>query len=114
KGINLPDTDLNLLALTVKDLADLPFVAEHADMIDYSFVSRADDVDALHQQLDELGGRRPGIVLKIETRRAFERLPEVILEAMHEESAGIMIARGDLAVEVGYERLAEVQEEILW
>lgn len=114
KGINLPDTDLNLLALTEKDLADLPFVAEHASMIDYSFVSRADDVEALHRRLDDLGGRRPGIVLKIETRRAFERLPEVILEAMHEESAGIMIARGDLAVEVGYERLAEVQEEILW
>ncbi len=114
KGINLPDTDLNLLALTDKDLADLPFVAVYADMIDYSFVSRAGDVEALHGQLDRLNGRRPGIVLKIETRRAFERLPEVILAAMHEESAGIMIARGDLAVEVGYERLAEVQEEILW
>jgi pyruvate kinase len=89
-------------------------VAANADMIDYSFVSRASDVAALHRALDDLGGRRPGIVLKIETRRAFEHLPEIILEAMREPTAGIMIARGDLAVEVGYERLAEVQEEILW
>lgn len=53
-------------------------------------------------------------MLKIETRRAFERLPELVLEAMREDAAGIMITRGDLAVEIGYERLAEVQEEILW
>lgn len=114
KGINLPDTDLRLSALTAKDLADLPFVAEHADMIDFSFVSSADDVRTLHDRLDEIGGERPGVVLKVETRRAFEHLPEMVLEAMREGAAGIMIARGDLAVEVGYERLAEVQEEILW
>ncbi|MGN6032353.1 MAG: pyruvate kinase [Thermomicrobiales bacterium] len=114
KGINLPDTDLALSALTAKDLTDLPFVVEHADMIDFSFVSHASDVESLQAHLTELGGKRPGIVLKIETRRAFERLPEIVLAAMREETAGIMIARGDLAVEVGWERLAEIQEEILW
>lgn len=114
KGINLPDTDLALSALTAKDLADLPFVVEHADMIDFSFVSHASDVESLQNHLTALGGKRPGIVLKIETRRAFERLPEIVLAAMREETAGIMIARGDLAVEVGWERLAEIQEEILW
>ncbi|MGC4107640.1 MAG: pyruvate kinase [Thermomicrobiales bacterium] len=114
KGINLPDTELALSALTAKDLADLPFVVEHADMIDFSFVSRASDVESLQSHLSELAGPRPGIVLKIETRRAFERLPEIVLAAMREETAGIMIARGDLAVEVGWERLAEIQEEILW
>ncbi|MGN6483039.1 MAG: pyruvate kinase, partial [Thermomicrobiales bacterium] len=114
KGINFPDTDLALSALTAKDLADLPFVAGHADMIDFSFVSHASDVESLQAYLTELGGKRPGIVLKIETRRAFERLPEIVLAAMREETAGIMIARGDLAVEVGWERLAEIQEEILW
>ena len=46
--------------------------------------------------------------------RAFENLPELVLAAMASPSLGIMIARGDLAVECGYERLAEVQEEILW
>jgi pyruvate kinase len=56
----------------------------------------------------------PGIVLKIETRRAFERLPALILAAMKFERVGVMIARGDLAVESGFERMAEVQEEMLW
>ena len=55
-----------------------------------------------------------GIVLKIETRRGFENLPELLYAALAGKAAGIMIARGDLAVECGYERLAEVQEEILW
>ena len=53
-------------------------------------------------------------MLKIETRRAFERLPQLLLIAMRRQRVGVMIARGDLAVEVGYERLAELQEEILW
>ena len=60
----------------------MPFVAANADMIDFSFVADASDVALLHRQLDELEVERPGIVLKIETRRAFERLPELILEAM--------------------------------
>ena len=53
-------------------------------------------------------------MLKIETRRAFERLPQLLLTAMRRRGVGVMIARGDLAVEVGYQRLAEVQEETLW
>jgi pyruvate kinase len=53
-------------------------------------------------------------VLKIETRRAFENLPSLLLSAMQSPACGIMIARGDLAVECGFERLAEIQEEILW
>jgi pyruvate kinase len=114
KGINLPDTELRISALTDKDLADLPFVAANADLVGLSFVRDPSDVERLRTSLAELGPRRPGIVLKIETRRAFERLPELLLAAMRNPSAGIMIARGDLAVEAGYERLAEVQEEILW
>ena len=55
------------------------------------------------------------MILKIETRRAFEHLPGMLLAALGgERPAGVMIARGDLAVECGYERLAEAQEEILW
>jgi pyruvate kinase len=53
-------------------------------------------------------------VLKIETRQAFEQLPQLLLTAMRRPKIGVMIARGDLAVECGYERLAELQEEILW
>jgi pyruvate kinase len=75
---------------------------------------RAKNVQELQRRLAELGGDRLGIVLKIETLEAFEHLPELLLAAMRSPAAGVMIARGDLAVECGYERMAEVQEEILW
>jgi pyruvate kinase len=74
----------------------------------------AEDVDLLRSMLLERGKAHMGIVLKIETLRAFEQLPSILLAAMHTPLAGVMIARGDLAVECGYERLSEVQEEILW
>jgi pyruvate kinase len=64
--------------------------------------------------LSPLGDAQPAIVLKIETRRGFENLPAILLEAMKAPRCAVMIARGDLAVECGFERLAEVQEEILW
>jgi len=114
KGINLPDTELQLPALTPKDLEDLPFVAEHADAVALSFVHSPGDVLELEERLAALGHAELGIVLKIETRRAFERLPELLLASMQSPCDGVMIARGDLAVECGFERLAEVQEEILW
>ncbi|MDQ3703520.1 MAG: pyruvate kinase [Chloroflexota bacterium] len=113
KGINLPDTDLPVGALTEKDLADLPFIAANADMVGLSFVRLPQTVHELQSQLQRLGSK-VGIVLKIETRRAFEQLPLLVLAAMRSPAAGVMIARGDLAIETGYERLAEVQEEILW
>lgn len=114
KGINLPDSRLRLPALTRKDLEDLRFIARHADLVGYSFVSSAADVDELQQQLAVLGGDKLGIILKIETRRAFEELVNLLLAVMRSPSAGVMIARGDLAIECGWERMAEVQEEILW
>ena len=79
-----------------------------------SFVQHGRDIEALHAHLATLGAGSVGIILKIETRRAFENLPDLLLSAMGSQAAGVMIARGDLAVECGYERLAEVQEEILW
>jgi pyruvate kinase len=114
KGINLPDSTLHLPPLTDKDLEDLRFIATHADIVGYSFVRTAEDVRALQRQLHALD--RPGLplILKIETRRAFEHLPSLLIAVMHSAAAGVMIARGDLAVECGFERLAEVQEEILW
>ncbi len=114
KGINLPDSDLRLPALTEQDLTDLSFVAEHADIVELSFANRAADVEALQDQLARFGARCPAIVLKIETRRGFDALPDMLLTAMRMPCCGVMIARGDLAVECGFERLAEVQEEILW
>lgn len=114
KGINLPDTQLDLPALTDKDLQDLAAVAQLADMVGLSFAQSADDVRALRAELQRLGAPQLGVVLKIETRRGFEQLPEMLLATMECPAAGVMIARGDLAVECGYERMAEVQEEILW
>ena len=114
KGINLPESDLRLAAMTAKDIEDLGFAARHADIVELSFANSARDVESLQKHLSSLGGRQPAIVLKIETRRAFESLPEMLLTAMRSPSCGVMIARGDLAVECGFERLAEVQEEILW
>ncbi|MCI4343774.1 MAG: pyruvate kinase [Thermoplasmata archaeon] len=114
KGLNLPDSTLTLPPLTPKDLADLDFVVRHADVVGYSFVQSAADVRFLRRELARRGKPDLAFVLKIETSRGFDLLPEILLAALHAPSAGVMIARGDLAVEVGYERLAEVQEEILW
>jgi pyruvate kinase len=114
KGINLPDSDLTLPSLTAKDIEDLKFIVGHADMVGYSFVRTAHDVRELQRRLTELDGRELCIILKIETRRAFEQLPDILLSAMRSPCAGVMIARGDLAVESGFERMAEVQEEIMW
>ncbi|HTY92140.1 MAG TPA: pyruvate kinase [Methanocella sp.] len=114
KGINLPDSELKLPALTKKDISDLKFIAANADAVCFSFVNDASDVYRLQTQLAKLGGKDPGIVLKIETLRAFEHLPGILFAAMRSPCVGVMIARGDLAVECGFERLAEIQEEILW
>ncbi|MBI3993025.1 MAG: pyruvate kinase [Candidatus Lambdaproteobacteria bacterium] len=114
KGINLPDTRLTLGALTAKDRRDLAFAVAHADLVGLSFVGSGRDVLALQTELAKRKGSHLGIVLKIETRRAFEHLPRLLLAAMRNPEVGVMIARGDLAVECGYERLAEAQEEILW
>jgi pyruvate kinase len=77
-------------------------------------VRKPDDVLLLQKHLKRLRAVKLGIVMKIETRSAFERLPELIFALLRSPVAGVMIARGDLAVECGYERLAELQEEILW
>ena len=116
KGINFPDSALRVSPLTQEDRSALDFAAEHADIVGYSFVQRPDEIALLQ---DELEKRRPGkppmaIVAKVETKLAFANLPELIVQAAGGNPFGVMIARGDLAVEIGYERLSEVQEEILW
>ncbi|MBL9059655.1 MAG: pyruvate kinase, partial [Mangrovicoccus sp.] len=117
KGINFPDTDFSVPALTDDDLAVLPFIARHADGVEFSFVQSAEDVAQLQ---DELARERPddwrklGLVLKIETSRAVRNLPDMLVRAAGRQPAAVMIARGDLAVEIGFGRLAEMQEELLW
>ncbi|MDH3757397.1 MAG: pyruvate kinase [Gammaproteobacteria bacterium] len=114
KGINFPGTDLDLEGITVRDREDLAFVVEHADVVALSFVRRPEDVIALQEELRKYPGRDVPIVAKIETRRAFSALPQILLAVMRRYPAGLMIARGDLAIECGWVRLAEIQEEMLW
>lgn len=114
KGINFPDSNLPIRGLTHKDREDLAFVAQHADVVDMSFVNSPEDVQDLLDEIDRLGARdRLGIILKIETRRGFDALTEVLLTAMQTYPIGVMIARGDLAIECGWENMARIQEEIM-
>lgn len=114
KGINLPDTVLPLPALTAKDLEDLDFVCAHADMVGLSFVRQLGDIDELRRQLTARGKPDLPIVIKIETATAVKNLPDLLLGSIGQHAMGVMIARGDLAVELGSVRMAEIQEEILW
>lgn len=114
KGVNLPDSELAISALTAEDLQHLQFVARHADLVGYSFVSAPADVALLRDQLRSFQTKAPAIILKIERLSAVQNLPALLLEGMKDKSFGVMIARGDLAVEIGFERLSEIQQEILW
>ena len=114
KGINFPDTELGLTALTEKDHADLLEVVAFADMVALSFLRTEQDVELLEDQLHALGAGHLGIVLKVENATAFRNLPRILLASLRSPPVGVMVARGDLAVEIGFQRLSEVQEEILW
>jgi pyruvate kinase len=114
KGLNFPDSDLALPSLTEKDLMDLDFVASEADLVGYSFLRDAADMDRLGAELEARGAGNMGRIAKIENRQAVTHLPEIIVHGAAKAPFGIMIARGDLAVELGWARLAEMQEELLW
>ncbi len=118
KGLNFPDSDLVLDPLTPDDLEALDFVARHADMIGYSFVQTRGDVERLQAELaarvSQERARCIGLIIKIETQRAVRNLPDILIQAAGKQPFGVMIARGDLAVELGFQRLAEMQEQLLW
>jgi pyruvate kinase len=114
RGINFPDSDIRLPGLTIADKNNLKFVIRHADAVSLSFVRRPIDIIALQDELDKLGAGEIGLIVKIETKKGFKNLPKLLLTAMRRYPIAVMIARGDLAVECGWERLAELQEDILW
>jgi pyruvate kinase len=114
RGINFPDSDIRLPGLTIADKNNLKFVVRHADSVSLSFVRRPIDIVALQDELDRLGASEIGLIVKIETKKGFKNLPKLLLTAMRRYPIAVMIARGDLAIECGWERLAELQEEILW
>lgn len=127
KGINLPTTDLPVPALTEEDAANLRFVAANGHVAAVSFIRTPADVEHVLAELEKIAAeheaagddalaertRNLGIVLKIETIPAFENLPEILVAGMRHANMGIMIARGDLAVELGFQRMGEVPGQIL-
>jgi pyruvate kinase len=114
RSINFPGSDLEFRGLTVADRRNMEFAVKHADAVGFSFVRSPADVIDLQDELRKYPDCKLGIMPKIETEQAFRELPRILLATMRSYPAGIMIARGDLAVECGWERLAEIQEEILW
>jgi pyruvate kinase len=113
KGVNVPDTDMPIAALTDEDLTTLDFVVEHVDIVAMSFVRTPGDIADLHRAIEARTHRTIGVVAKIETPQACRALPEILLELMKEPPCGVMLARGDLGVEIGFEHLPEAQDEIL-
>lgn len=113
KGINLPDTVLDLPALTAQDEAQLPFIRDNADMVAVSFIRTAEDIRHVLDRMEAVGADQLGLVLKIETRQGFENLPSILLAAMRNPRVAVMVARGDMAAELGFERLSEVPRQIL-
>ena len=108
KGLNVPGIDLGISAFTDRDRECLEFALEHGvDAVSQSFVESAADLQAVREAARELG-HAPFLIAKIERLRALERLDEIL-----EAADGVMIARGDLGVEVPIERIAVVQKDVM-
>ena len=108
KGLNLPGIDLGISAFTERDRECLQFaLSQGVDAVSQSFVESAADIHAVRKAARELG-HEPFIIAKIERARALDRLDEILAAA-----DGVMIARGDLGVEVPIERIAVVQKDIM-
>ena len=111
KGVNLPNTKVSLPSLTEKDKRDLAFILEHElNWIALSFVRKADDIRHLKLAINEFGApaNMPGIIAKIEKPDAVKNMDEIIAE-----SDGIMVARGDLGVELPLEQVPLVQKKLI-
>lgn len=109
KGMNFPDSELSIPAVTEKDREDVRFAVEHElDYIAASFVRRRNDVVELRELLDSLGGHEINIVAKLEKAQAIDSLEQIL-----EVSDGVMVARGDLGVELPPEVVPVAQKRIL-
>lgn len=108
RGVNIPDAHLSISSLTDKDRADLEFAFKNeADFVALSFVRRASDIKDLRQLLDARD-KRIKIIAKIETKEAINNLDEIVAAA-----DGIMVARGDLAIEVPAEDVPIIQKDLI-
>jgi pyruvate kinase len=114
KGINFPQSKLKISGLTEKDRRDLKFVTKHADVVNMSFVNTPRDVEELLDAIGKAGKLNElGVILKIETQQGFSNLVNILLAGMRTYPIGIMTARGDLALEVGWQKIAIIQREIM-
>jgi pyruvate kinase len=113
KGLAFPDSDISLSALGLEDESALKFALTFADGVEVSFVNSRHDVDRVVERLRTDARPGFGLVLKLETQGAIRNLPEILFAALRYHPTGLMIARGDLAVEASFEQLAQLQEEIL-
>jgi pyruvate kinase len=109
KGMNFPDTDLHIPAITDKDREDLRFaVGCKVDYVAASFIRRREDMVEIRELLEDLGGREIDLIAKIEKAQAVEALESIL-----EVSDGVMVARGDLGVELSPESVPIAQKRIL-
>lgn len=110
KGVNVPNTKIQLPALTEKDIADIKFgIEQGVDFIAASFIRKASDVLSIRRILEENNAEHISIISKIENREGVENIDEII-----NASDGIMVARGDLGVEIFLEEVPLVQKELIY
>ncbi len=108
KGVNLPSVNISIPSLTPKDVEDLEFAVEHnTDFVAMSFVRSADDIQEVVSRLRALDSQA-GVIAKIEKPEAVEAIDEII-----EEADGIMVARGDLGIEIASEKVPLIQKRII-
>jgi pyruvate kinase len=109
KGMNFPDTELSIPAVTEKDREDVHFAVEHQlDYIAASFIRRRSDIVELRELLQSLDGNEINVIAKLEKAQAIDALEEIL-----EVSDGVMVARGDLGVELPPEIVPIEQKKIL-
>ena len=109
KGINLPNVNLNMEYISPQDREDILFgIANDVDYVAASFVRSAGDVRAVRRLLDENGGEEIKVISKIESTQGIENFEEIL-----QLSDGIMVARGDMGVEVAYEKLPGIQKRFI-
>lgn len=114
-GVNFPDSFVHFImpAITETDIEILPLVYELSDTIGLSFVHYPRDLEKFRELLSSFPPKNIGVIAKIETKEAFHNLTKIIIEGLSFDAFGIMIARGDLAIELGFTNLASIQEEII-
>ena len=108
KGVNFPHSNINISSITEKDKKDLAFGAKNGvDIVAISFVNSKNDILKAKEILNE-NSANPWVIAKIETKKAVENLDEIL-----EVSDGVMVARGDLGIEVGLEKVPVIQKKII-